>query len=157
MSRWRQLLQRLSLREDPGSRHLEGRVIACARPRRLASLADRDIRLLINLTSRAHDDARLGDLGIVQLHLPMRDFAAPTPRQLRAGVAAVRGQLSDSGCVLIHCGGGYGRTGTLLACVYVATGLSPAAAIARVRHERPGSIETRGQLQAIGIFAANFQ
>jgi atypical dual specificity phosphatase len=56
--------------------------------------------------------------------------------------------------VAVHCGGGLGRTGTLLACYLVsAEGLPADAAIARVRAARPGSVETEDQEQAVRRYA----
>jgi len=47
--------------------------------------------------------------------------------------------------VMVHCRGGFGRTGTVAARLLVERGLDPAAAMALVRHTRPGSIETSEQ------------
>ena len=52
----------------------------------------------------------------------------------------------------MHCGGGLGRTGTLLACYLVRQGLPAAEAIERVRAVRPGSVETRQQAQAVHAY-----
>ena len=53
----------------------------------------------------------------------------------------------------MHCGGGLGRTGTLLACYYVRRGLSPEEAIAWVRAGRPGAVETPEQVATVAAFA----
>jgi atypical dual specificity phosphatase len=77
------------------------------------------------------------------------DFTSPSPEQLQAGVKAMREAIDAGERVAVHCGGGLGRTGTLMACYLVARGASADAAIAHVRRMRPGSIETREQEQAV--------
>jgi len=47
--------------------------------------------------------------------------------------------------VLAHCRGGYGRTGTMLACYLVSRGWEAEKAMAEVRRRRPGSIAPRAQ------------
>ena len=107
------------------------------------------------LTDGAHDADALAAAGLRQLHLPVRDFAAPAPAQLDAGVQAIEAELRGDGAVAVHCRAGLGRTGTLLACYLIAQGLSAERAIARVRRCRPGSIESWQQAEAVRAFAAS--
>ena len=55
--------------------------------------------------------------------------------------------------VLVHCGAGLGRSGTVAAAYLVKCGYEPKAAIARVREVRPFSIETREQEQSVSDYA----
>lgn len=145
---------------DPGTWIEEGRLLACAYPRRdesLAGLSGRGISLLINLAERAHADDALRRHGLTQIHLPTRDFRAPSPEALDRGVAAIAEALATGKGVAVHCGGGLGRTGTLIACYLVTRGIDPEAAIARVRAVRPGSVETARQVAAIREFGARQQ
>ncbi len=73
---------------------------------------------------------------------------------LERGVAVIADALAAGRRVAVHCAGGRGRTGTLLACYLVHQGLDPAAAIARVREVRPGAVETRAQVAAVEAYAA---
>jgi atypical dual specificity phosphatase len=56
--------------------------------------------------------------------------------------------------VVVQCGAGLGRTGTMLGAWFIAGGLDAAEAIALIRQLRPGSIEVRSQEEALHAFAA---
>ena len=87
------------------------------------------------------------------LHLPVRDFQPPKPDQLHWAVDFIERHNRHGAAVLVHCLGGLGRTGTVLACYLVAHGYAPDAAITEVRRARPGSIESDGQEQAVHDFS----
>jgi atypical dual specificity phosphatase len=129
---------------------------ACSYPRderALRALAERGVATLINLHERPHAPEALARCGLAEVHLPVPDFAAPTPAQLAAGVAAIERAVAGGRRAAVHCGAGLGRTGTLLACYLVQRGLGPDEAIARVRAARPGSVETAEQEAAVAQFA----
>ena len=135
---------------------LDDQVAACKRPRNAAALHDLSeagISVLINLHEKPHPDNALTPHGLVEVHIPVRDFTAPTPEQLAQGVAAIETAILEGKKVAVHCGAGLGRTGTLLACYLVKQGLEPATAIARIRAVRPGSVETRQQEAAVAEYA----
>jgi atypical dual specificity phosphatase len=149
------ILKSVGLVVDRGDWLVPNQVLACAYPRRqasLAALAQQGVTVMINLHQRAHRPARLGLFGLTEIHLPVADFTAPSPEQLAAGVDAIAQAVADGRRVAVHCGGGLGRTGTLLACYLVRQGLSATDAIERVRAVRPGSIETRQQIQAVHTY-----
>ncbi len=118
-------------------------------------LAQQGIRLLVSLTEEAADANVLAAHGIQQLHIPVVDFTAPTQEQCRAFVAAVQEARRQGQPVGVHCTAGMGRTGTMLATIFVAEGMQAEAAMAEVRRLRPGSIETAAQEQAIRTFAGD--
>ena len=132
-------------------------VLGCAYPRTdraLAALSGSGVRLLVNLHERPHDPARLRHHGLREVHLAVKDFAAPSSGQIERGVEAVLETLAAGEAAAVHCGGGLGRTGTLLACYLVSSeGLGAEEAIGRVRAMRPGSVETPAQLAAIRTWA----
>ena len=127
-------------------------VLGCAYPRTERALAalSGGVRLLVNLHERPHDPARLGRHGLREVHLPVKDFAAPSPRQVERGLDAIVRALAAGEAAAVHCGGGLGRTGTLLACYLASSeGLGAGEAIGRVRSLRPGSVETLAQVPAV--------
>ncbi|CAA9467539.1 MAG: hypothetical protein AVDCRST_MAG25-1697 [uncultured Rubrobacteraceae bacterium] len=133
-------------------------VLGCAYPRTeraLSALSDSGVRLLVNLHARPQDPARLQRHGLREIHLAVKDFAAPSPEQIRRGVGAIFATLSAGEAAAVHCGGGLGRTGTMLACYLLEStdGLGAEEAILRVRALRPGSIETPAQLTAVRAWA----
>ena len=80
---------------------------------------------------------------------PIKDFGAPTIEQMH--------ELCDfidtaPGAVAVHCEGGLGRTGTVLAGWLIRNGADPEEAIARVREAEPGAIESNAQINFICRF-----
>lgn len=69
----------------------------------------------------------------------------------RAYARAARGEHVEVGCA-----GGLGRTGTVLACMAILSGISPEAVVRWVRvNYHPEAVETAEQEQWVGWFAAN--
>ena len=152
MQRLQMILRALGLVVDHGVWIEDGKLLACAYPRRkagLEALSRQGVQVIVNLHERTHGPARLHRYGMAEVHLPVRDFTAPTPEQLAEGVAEIERAIRVGKTVAVHCGGGLGRTGTLLACYLVSQGLTTVDAITRVRRLRPGSIETRDQMNAV--------
>ena len=85
-------------------------------------------------------------------HAPIKDMATPDATTMRAWDQAepdVLRALRDGGRVLFHCAAGLGRTGTITAKLLVDMGVCAVDAIAMVRAQRPGAIETRAQEEFI--------
>ena len=87
--------------------------------------------------------------------LPIRDLGVPDdPRHMQAILDAIDTALAAGRGVYVHCWGGVGRTGTVVACWLQRRGRSPEAALAELAghwktvgkfHRTPRSPETDGQ------------
>jgi atypical dual specificity phosphatase len=129
----------------PGS----GQYLAAA----LSALRELGIRSILTLTEEPLDGAVLGEYSIHGRFLPIDDFCAPTADQIDEAMQFLTERIEAGDGVLVHCRAGIGRTGTILGCFLVSRGVEPAAAIAKIRRERPGSVEVYAQEYAIYDYA----
>ncbi|HEY2784554.1 MAG TPA: dual specificity protein phosphatase 23 [Fimbriiglobus sp.] len=107
------------------------------------------IDVLISLTVEPLPRPWVNDAGLLSVHIPVPDLTAPTDRQFDVVLDTVLRAKQTGMGVAVHCLAGLGRTGTVLAAYFVAIGLAPDEAIAKVRSLRPGSIESSEQEQAV--------
>lgn len=133
---------------------IENEIAGMARPDFRAEslwpwLAERNIGLVVSLTSGAPDEDLLAAHGMELLHLPVPDFAPPGMEAVEAFLQQARFQRHQGKAIVVHCGAGIGRTGTMIACYLVDQGFEPAEAIRMVRSARPGSIETAEQERVV--------
>jgi atypical dual specificity phosphatase len=128
------------------------KLAALARPdsrEELAWLRQNGIELVLSLTEDPLRRDWVADASLLALHVPVNDMEAPTLEQIETCVSAIRRAHERQMGVAVHCAAGLGRTGVILACSFVAGGMTAQEAIDRVRHLRPGSIETDEQLEVI--------
>lgn len=86
------------------------------------------------------------------ISIPIRDFTAPTLEACKQAVEWIDEKIHEGLPVLVHCRGGLGRTGTVIACYLVYNGMSDIEAINYVRNLRPGSIELEEQVKTVQQF-----
>jgi atypical dual specificity phosphatase len=133
---------------------------ALARPESaedLAWLRKQGIELLVSLTEDKLRRDWINEAGILVFHEPMEDMQAPSQEQLDRCISAIDRALARNLGVAVHCGAGLGRTGVVLACQLVTSGMSAQKAISRVRHIRPGSVETEEQAESVEEFARRWK
>ena len=121
-------------------------------PEDVPALAGAGIDTVLSLTEESPFPDGAPDQ-MVHLHLPVPDMTAPDRATLSRAVEFLRDRIRSGASVLVHCGAGLGRTGTILAAYLVSEGTDPEEAMHLVREARPGSIETYEQERCIFAWA----
>ncbi|GLZ42065.1 protein-tyrosine phosphatase family protein [Actinokineospora sp. NBRC 105648] len=86
--------------------------------------------------------------------IPWPDFLLPQDNALAVRlIRAAHGRALAGADVEIACGGGIGRTGTVIACLAILSGVAPADAVAWTRaHHDPRAVETPWQKRWVLAF-----
>ncbi|MGQ0605430.1 MAG: dual specificity protein phosphatase 23 [Candidatus Nitrosotenuis sp.] len=91
--------------------------------------------------------------GIEYLHVPTEDLSAPDIDKIDSTVNYIAERIKSGEPVMVHCAAGIGRTGTILACYLIKyQKMSAKEAIAKIRKERPGSIQSTSQETAVSSY-----
>lgn len=131
----------------------KSKIAGCARPvteGELKAVKEQGIQAIVSLTGTPLNPDAVSRIGFEYLHSHIS--GAPSIKQLDHIIQFVERENAHSKPVLVHCGEGKGRTGTVLAAYLVYHGLSADEAIRMVREKRPGSIENLEQENAIREF-----
>jgi atypical dual specificity phosphatase len=115
----------------------------------LEFLQSQNVRAIVSLTERPLEKAFIEEFGFRCLHLPVEDFTPPTEEQIRRFLELLQETEAAGYALVVHCGAGLGRTGTMLACYLVRGGAGAEEAIAQVRAGRPGAVEPGEQEEAV--------
>lgn len=81
--------------------------------------------------------------------LPILDGSVPDPAALDALVSRLMAAAASGQNVVVHCRGGLGRSGLVVAACLAARGLPGEQALVAVRHVRPGAVETDAQAELV--------
>ena len=132
---------------------LDGLVAGCGRPEsesELKALKEEGIGAIVSLTGTPLNPDAVSRFGFGYLHSPLS--GTPSVEQLDQILRFVEQTNATSKRVLVHCGEGKGRTGTVLAAYLISNGLGAGEAIRIVRERRPGSIQTLEQENVLHEF-----
>ena len=84
--------------------------------------------------------------GFESLWLPVADDKAPTFEQVEKLIEFIDEQNKNNNTVAIHCQGGKGRTGTLIACYLIAKGASFEEAMEKIEKNQANAIKKDFQI-----------
>ncbi|HHT9153306.1 MAG TPA: dual specificity protein phosphatase 23 [Candidatus Hypogeohydataceae bacterium YC40] len=115
-------------------------------------LKELGIDAIVSLTEHPLQKALIEEFGFEYKHVPVEDFTAPSLGQIDEFVNFATKVREEGKKLVVHCGAGIGRTGTMLACYLVHKGYSAQQAIEEVRRKRPGSIETTAQEEIVALY-----
>ena len=119
----------------------------------LTRLRRMGITLLVSVVTTPFLPEELKKARLKYLHLPVMYLRAPTPEQIQVFINVTKAELATGGKVAVHCVGGIGRTGTVIASYLVERGMGARQAIEFVRRARPGSVESLEQENAVYSWA----
>jgi atypical dual specificity phosphatase len=116
----------------------------------LKALKQEGIKAIVSLTATPLNPDIVRKLGFEYSHSHMS--GEPTVEQFREILRFVERMNAQSKPVLVHCGEGIDRTGTVLAAYLIYHGDRTNEAIRKVRNKRPGSVQTLEQEKALHEF-----
>ncbi|PWN86936.1 hypothetical protein FA10DRAFT_234876 [Acaromyces ingoldii] len=142
-----------------------GRVAGMSTPRHagdISALIDMGFTHVLSLTAESPLDPAWFHLKPLRhVYVPLPNYGAPTLQEMDA----ILEEIGEGGAWLVHCGGGVGRAGTVLACLMTMLGRSGVAgsepqmdakaAISLLRQMRPRSLESETQERFVSAFVSH--
>jgi len=151
------LMRGSSGKPDNFSWVIRGKLAGSARPENEAQLRwlrNNGIKALVCLNKeRPLDDKQVRRLGFEYLFIPVKDFTAPTQDDIVEFVIFTREMIGHNMPVVVCCGAGIGRTGTMLAACLVSLCASPEEALKEVEVKRGTGVECFTQREAVFEYA----
>jgi protein-tyrosine phosphatase len=136
---------------------IECKLAGSARPENEAELRwlrSKGVRAVVCLNmERPLDGEEVKALGFEYVFIPVRDFAAPRLEDIQKFVSFASEMLGQGKPVVVCCGAGIGRTGTMLAAYLVSLCWSPEEALMEVEDKRGLGVESDAQREAVYGFA----
>jgi protein-tyrosine phosphatase len=95
--------------------------------------------------------------GLKVIHYPIEDFSVPTSMESFDKLESTLQEEISKNDILIHCAGGLGRTGMVIAGLAIHKGRSAEEAIQLVRRMRHGSVEERSQEEFLKRYSSSLE
>lgn len=111
-----------------------GRLLAGRYVEDVPALHAAGVTLFVDLTEEGELPPYAAAVAVPVRHArrPIADFSVTTVEEMRETLDLIDAELAAGGVVYLHCRGGCGRTGTVVACRLVRHGLTAEEALARV-------------------------
>jgi atypical dual specificity phosphatase len=93
------------------------------------------------------------NIGFEYFLIPIRDFSVPKMEQIHDFLSFVEEMLQQNKPVVVCCGAGIGRTGTMLAVYLVSRCYPPEEALEEVKAKRGVGVESYAQREAVFRYA----
>lgn len=119
----------------------------------LRTLVESGVEMLVGAEQSTTLGREVAAAGLRFLHVPIPDMGAPSFAQAVDLCRNVEPIICANRGVAVHCRGGLGRTGTLLAVILIWFGDCADEAIAKVRAARPLAIQSKAQWLFLSEFA----
>ena len=151
------LMRGLSKKPSNFSWIIKGKLAGSARPENEAQLRwlrDNKVKAVVCLNKeRPLDDKQVRSLGFEYLFIPVKDFEAPKLEDLTEFVEFTKGMIIHRMPVVVCCGAGVGRTGTMLAAYLVSLCASPDEALKETQEKRGVGVESYAQREVVFEYA----
>jgi atypical dual specificity phosphatase len=133
---------------------IEGRLAASGRlmtPSQLAWAASHGIKSVVTIREVPLESAWFtSGCGIVYRHIKVKDHSAPPVKELNELITYIDSEITKGRPVIVHCNGGSGRTGTVLAAYLMKKEvLTTELAVRKLKEIRGRTVIHRKQLDTL--------